>query len=82
MHSELLPKWPQNEIKSFTLWIHTEYLLWPGGIKLKTNKEIFIATSIWGNSARSFQKPHESGNKFKTYKILWNNDNKHKIMVW
>ena len=40
------------------------------GIKLRTNKEIFIATSIWGNSARSFQTPPESGNKFKTYKIL------------
>ena len=37
-----------------------------GGIKLKTNKEIFIATSIWGNSARSFQTPPESENRFKT----------------
>ena len=33
-----------------------------------------LAIPILGNSATPFQKTPESGNKFKIYQILWNND--------
>ena len=42
---------------------------------------MLLAIPILGNSATPFQKTPESGNKFKIYQILWNNDNKNTIIM-
>lgn len=51
------------------------------GIKLRIKKKILLAIPILWNSAAPFQKTPESGNKFKIYQILWNNDNKNTIII-